>query len=218
MRKRLTRWGLANAGLTTTLLLLAGTWRDPWLDAYLLVAALTSLYPLLSIDEDLARERFHPPSQGADGVPLRFVRLFALGHLVVGALDGGRWHLGPPMPPAVRGIALAGMVIGFGLFYRAMVENRFFSAVVRVQTDRGHRVIMTGPYAIVRHPGYAGLIAAIPFSGLALGSWLSVAMGMVVSALILRRVSFEDAFLRANLDGYPAYAGRVTYRLVPGVW
>lgn len=218
MPTRVMRWALVNGILGAVLFLLAGTWHDPWLRAYVGVFAVLTLYPLLGIDEDLARERFHPPSPGADRVPLRFVRLLAAAHVVIGALDAGRWHLGPGVPPAIRGAALAGMAVSFWLFFRAMLENRFFSSVVRVQSDRGHHVIATGPYAIVRHPGYAGMIVAVPLSGLALGSWLSVALGVAFSALVVRRVLFEDSFLRANLEGYSTYAERVTRRVIPGVW
>jgi protein-S-isoprenylcysteine O-methyltransferase Ste14 len=99
-----------------------------------------------------------------------------------------------------------------------MRENRFFSSVVRVQNDRGHRVIDTGPYAVVRHPGYAGMMLGMPLSGLALGSWVASAIGVVLSLLALRRVLFEDAFLKKNLNGYTLYSSRVTYRLIPRVW
>jgi protein-S-isoprenylcysteine O-methyltransferase Ste14 len=198
--------------------LLAGTWHDPWLWAYAILWSATTSYALFSIDEDLARERFHPPTAGADGIALHVVRVIALTHFVVGALDSGRWHLTSPVPPGLRAFALAAMALTIGVFYRAMRENRFFSSVVRVQNERGHHVIDSGPYGIVRHPGYAGLILGMPFSGLALGSWLAAAIGLVMSGLILRRVMFEDTFLTKNLEGYAAYAQRVTRRLIPGVW
>jgi protein-S-isoprenylcysteine O-methyltransferase Ste14 len=115
-------------------------------------------------------------------------------------------------------VGFAGYLIFGALILRAMHVNRFFSAVVRIQNDRGHVVVDQGPYGVVRHPGYLGMIAAIPFGGLVMGSWLSVGLALVCSSMILRRVMFEDAFLRANLKGYAAYLTRVPYRLVPGVW
>jgi protein-S-isoprenylcysteine O-methyltransferase Ste14 len=196
---------------------LSGAWRDPWLWTYVAVCAVAAGYALLTIDEDLARERFHPPAAGADRVALGFIRVAAISHLAVGALDSGRWHLAP-VSPALRVVGLFFLAAMLALFYGAMRTNRFFSAVVRIQDDRGHRVVDRGLYSMVRHPGYAGLILGIPSSGLALGSWLSAAIGLVMSALILRRVLFEDAFLRANLEGYPAYAARVPHRLIPGLW
>lgn len=218
MAKQLTRWILASLILTGLIFALAGTWRDPWLWAYACVWSASTLFAMLSLGEDLARERFRPPTSGADAVALSFVRATALGHLVVGALDSGRWHLTAPVPPALRVIALAGVATMFGLFFGAMRQNRFFSTVVRIQSDRGHRVVDSGLYSVMRHPGYAGLVVGAPFSGLALGSWLAAGIGLVMSALILRRVMFEDAFLQKNLDGYAAYARRVRYRLIPGLW
>jgi len=110
------------------------------------------------------------------------------------------------------------MAVSVAVVFRAMMANRFFSAVIRIQSDRGHRVIDQGVYAVVRHPGYAGMIPSMPFSGLALGSWWGFAIGLVYSALMLRRVLFEDAYLRSHLEGYQEYTTRVPYRLIPGVW
>jgi protein-S-isoprenylcysteine O-methyltransferase Ste14 len=218
MAIRLKLWAFATSLITALIFILAGTWRDPWLWAYVGVCAATAGYAFFGIDDDLAKERFRPPTASADRVGLRLIRLAALTHIVVGALDTGRWHLTATMPAIVRALALAAMAAGLVTFYRAMRENRFFSAVVRIQGDRGHRVIDTGPYSIVRHPGYAGLILVPPLSGLALGSWLAVAVGAVVSMMVIRRVLFEDAFLRKHLDGYGAYAQRVPHRLIPRVW
>jgi protein-S-isoprenylcysteine O-methyltransferase Ste14 len=217
MTLKLVRWLTFTTTLTGLLLALSGRWTDPWLWAYASTWSMFSLYALLSLDEDLARERFHPPTPGADRLPLRVIRILALAHVVVGALDVGRWQLAP-VSDGLRVAGLAGMLAFSLLFVRAMHENRFFSSVVRIQEERGHHVITSGPYAHVRHPGYAGLILAIPCSGLALGSWLSVAIAIAYSALVLRRVIFEDGFLQTHLQGYPEYAARVQYRIIPGAW
>lgn len=218
MQKRFIRW-ISGSGLVgACVFALAGTRRDPWLWAYVLVWAAVIAYSLFTIDEDLARERFHPPTAGSDRVALVFVRISALAHLAVGALDSGRWHLTDSVPASLRAAALAGVAAMVSLFFTAMRQNRFFSAVIRIQNDRGHRVVDTGLYSVVRHPGYALLMLAMPFSGLALGSWLAAGLGLVLSVLIFRRVMFEDAFLQKNLDGYPAYAQRVQHRVIPGVW
>jgi hypothetical protein len=158
MASRLKLWAFGASLIATLLFVLAGTWRDPWLWAYVCVWTSTALYAFLGIDDDLAKERFRPPTASADRVGLRFIRLSALTHFVVGALDTGRWHLIAPMPSVARALGLALMAAGLMMFYRAMRENQFFSAVVRIQADRGHRVVDTGPYSIVRHPG-DGLVA-----------------------------------------------------------
>ena len=216
MAKRMTRFTVALLCFGTVLVLLKGG-LDGWLALYLGGWAIFALYAFASIDDDLAKERFSPPEPGADRLPLRAIRVIAVSHLVVGALDAGRWHLAP-VPDAIRVIALPLMVISALLVVQAMRANRFFSPVVRVQTERGHRVIDRGPYGTIRHPGYLGMIVSVLCSGLVLGSWLGFAFAVAYAALILRRVFFEDAFLQGNLAGYADYARRVPYRLIPGGW
>ena len=216
MARRLMRFGIVFLGLTTVLVLLNGGF-DTWLALYLLVWSIFGVYAMVSIDDDLARERFRPPEPGADRAPLRAIRLLALAHVVVGTLDAGRWHLAP-VPDTLRALALVMMVPSALFVVEAMRANRFFSPVVRVQKERGHRVIDNGPYGTIRHPGYLGMIVSVMCSGLALGSWLGFALAALYAALILRRVFFEDAFLQANLEGYADYVRRVPYRLIPGGW
>lgn len=217
MKRRVARWVLGIGVVVGLVIVLSGRWTDPWLWSYVAVWAGVSFYALMSIDEDLARERFNPPEPGADRVAVGVIRAIALAHIVVGALDTGRFHW-TSVPSSLRAVGLAGLALSALLIFYAMLSNRFFSAVVRIQKDRGHRVIDSGPYSTVRHPGYAGMILVAPMSGLALGSWISVGLAVMYSALILRRVLFEDAFLRRHLDGYDAYAARVRYRLVPGIF
>ena len=217
MTKRLTHWALASGILTIGIIGIAGRWTDLWLWGYALVWWCTSFYGMRSLDDDLARERFNPPEPGADRMPLRAVRVAALAQLLVGPLDL-RFGFAPLVPTPLRAIGLAGMALGFFLVFRSMRENYFFSAVVRIQAERGHRVISSGPYSVIRHPGYAGMIAGVPLGALAIGSWLGVGSALLYSSLILRRVIFEDGFLRRSLEGYDSYVERVRYRLLPGVW
>jgi protein-S-isoprenylcysteine O-methyltransferase Ste14 len=214
--KRFVRWFLVNLVIAAVIFAISGRYQDPWLWAYIATIALVGLYPALRLDDDLAKERFRPPEPSADRYPLAAVRLIALGHILVSCLDQ-RWQI-THVPDLVRVMGLVGVATGIGLFFRAMMTNRFFSAVIRIQKDRGHQVIDKGLYAVVRHPGYAGMLPSMLFSALALGSWLGFGLGVIFSVLVVRRVLFEDAFLRANLQGYKEYAARVRYRLVPGVW
>jgi len=213
--KRLTRWLVATT-IFSAILLLGGNTRDPWLWAYAAAFSAIGAYALYSMTDELASERFNPPSAGADRLSLRTVRLVALAHLIAGIADSryGWTHV----PDPLRAIGLAGFSLSYILMARAMLQNPFFSAVVRIQHERGHRVVQTGAYAVVRHPGYAGMILLAPLSGLALGSWIAVGLALAYSALILRRVLFEDHFLQENLEGYRSYTTRVRYRLVPGLW
>lgn len=211
------RWAVGQAVLVGGLCTLAGTWRDPWLWAFIAVVSAVALYAATTIDHGLVRERLLPRGPGADRWSLLLIRIFAIAHLIVGALDTGRWQIAP-VDPALRAAGIAGYALSFLLVVRAMRTNRFFSAAVRVQTERGHHVVESGPYRFIRHPGYAGMIPAMPFSGLALGSWLAVALALAYSAIILRRVSFEDRFLHEHLPGYSDYATRVRYKLLPRTW
>jgi len=214
---RLARWAAITIIIAVAIFGLSGRWTDPWLWAYVGVFAAAGLYAALALADDVARERFKPPEAGADRLWLRAVRLSAIANVIVGALDVGRWHLTTVASP-IRWVALAIMIATVALIFHAMTTNRFFSAVIRIQRDRGHQVVDRGPYRIIRHPGYAGMIPAVPASALVMGSWLGFAFALTYSLLMIRRVWFEDAFLRTNLDGYVEYASRVRYRLVPGFW
>src|SRR5439155_12674646 len=170
------------------------------------------------LDSDLARERFRPPSRGADAVALRWIRLSALAAFLLAPLDGGRLHLSGEVPAWIRFAGVAGFLFGFWLVLHAMTANRFFSPVIRIQNDRGHRVVDHGPYAVIRHPGYLGMLVSSPMAALALGSWWALLPAGVYWALILRRIVAEDRFLHAHLEGYEQYASRVPHRLLPGIW
>jgi protein-S-isoprenylcysteine O-methyltransferase Ste14 len=90
--------------------------------------------------------------------------------------------------------------------------------VVRIQTERGHKVISTGPYAVVRHPLYAAALLVFFSSALLLGSWYGLAASLVLAGAVVFRTVLEDRELRRGLQGYTDYAARVRYRLIPLVW
>ena len=100
----------------------------------------------------------------------------------------------------------------------ALAENRFFSSVVRIQTDRGHVVCDTGPYRIMRHPGYAGNILPLLGIVLALGSLWTIIPAVVALVIAIVRTALEDQTLQEELPGYREYAQRVRYRLLPGIY
>jgi len=108
--------------------------------------------------------------------------------------------------------------LGYAFAAWALVENRFFSSTVRIQTDRGHVVCDSGPYRIVRHPGYAGIILALPGIVLALGSvWTLVPAAVALIIAVIRTV-LEDRALQEELPGYRDYARGVHCRLIPGIY
>jgi protein-S-isoprenylcysteine O-methyltransferase Ste14 len=136
---------------------------------------------------------------------------------VVMALDAVRfdWSHVPLWLQALGAIAIA---VSMYIMHLIMRTNSFAVPVVKIQAERGHRVISDGPYAIVRHPMYGGtllLIAGIP---LLLGSWLGLALAPVIILLFAIRAVLEERTLMAELPGYADYAARVRYRLVPFIW
>jgi protein-S-isoprenylcysteine O-methyltransferase Ste14 len=118
----------------------------------------------------------------------------------------------------IQGLALLVGIFGVVIASWAMVENRFFSAVVRIQKDRDHTVCDTGPYRFVRHPGYAGGILFYLITPLALNSmWAFIPMVISVLTTVIRTV-LEDKALQNELGGYQEYTQKTPYRLIPMVW
>ena len=107
---------------------------------------------------------------------------------------------------------------GFWLNAWAQGVNRHFELTVRIQTDRGHRVIDNGPYATVRHPGYVGGTALAAGTALALGSGVALIPALICAVALALRTLAEEQTLREELPGYAAYMQRVHFRWIPGIW
>jgi protein-S-isoprenylcysteine O-methyltransferase Ste14 len=120
-----------------------------------------------------------------------------------------------------KGLIILGFILvalGYSFACWAMVENRYFSGAVRIQTDRGHMVCDSGPYQIVRHPGYFGNILALAGIVLALSSVWTIIPAMIALVIAVVRTALEDRTLKEELPGYKEYAQRVRYRLIPGLY
>jgi len=137
--------------------------------------------------------------------------------VIVAGLDY-RFNWSPEFPLWL--IVVGFILISFGYAYAtwALAENRFFSSVVRIQTERGHVVCDSGPYRFVRHPGYAGNLLALYGIVLALGSVWTLIPAAVASIITVIRTVLEDRTLQEELSGYRDYARRVRYRLIPGIY
>jgi len=144
--------------------------------------------------------------------------LFWPGSCVVAGLDYGRLHWSPSIPMPVRLIALLFFAFGLAFAAWAMLANKFFAKFVQIQTDREHIVITNGPYAYVRHPGYAGSVLAFISLPVALGSLWALLPASAGLSLWVVRTYLEDRTLHRELDGYSQYASRVRWRLMPGIW
>lgn len=144
--------------------------------------------------------------------------LFWPGATFVGGLDYGRFHWSPSVPMPVQLIALLAFALGLAFAAWAMVTNKFFAKCVAIQTEREHAVITTGPYAYVRHPGYAGTVLAFITLPVALGSLWALLPASAGLSLWAVRTFLEDRTLQKGLEGYSEYASRVRWRLIPGIW
>jgi protein-S-isoprenylcysteine O-methyltransferase Ste14 len=193
-------------------------WPEAWavLGFYLVFSAAGLL--LLPRELIAERSRLPPDAKPADlliaGLAVFFL-FFAT--LVVSGLDV-RFGWSPPLPEALRVAALAGFALGYGLALWAAHSNPFFSAVVRVQEERGHHVVASGPYARVRHPGYAGTLAGHLLLPIALGSLWGLVPAVLGLVFVVLRTVYEERTLERDLPGYREYTSRVRWRFVPGLW
>lgn len=202
----------------------AGTidWPQAWvLLVELGVLGLASGISIARHDPQLTRERMRGPIQSEQkpwdrAVLIAVLALFAALHVVAG-LDAKRFDTSD-MPLWLEVVGAISVALGLYMFHVVMRANSYATTVVRIQSERGHRVISTGPYAFVRHPMYSGAILYFVGTALLLGSWYAVAIALLIVALFGLRAVWEEQTLAAELPGYTAYAQRVRYRFVPGVW
>jgi protein-S-isoprenylcysteine O-methyltransferase Ste14 len=202
------------------LFVIAGTfaWLNGWL--FLVVTSWVGILTSRAINNSpgLAEER-RTAARTAESWDRAVVTVIGIATvLLVGlAACDRRVHWFPGVPVQIS-IAASVLALTTLVTYREMSANAFFSRYVRLQTERGHAVVSTGPYRFVRHPGYAGSIVFNLLLPLILGSWLAFAPAIGIVLALVWRTAREDRFLTAVLPGYEAYAGTVRYRLIPGLW
>jgi protein-S-isoprenylcysteine O-methyltransferase Ste14 len=115
-------------------------------------------------------------------------------------------------------LSYIGIIPALILPYLAMAENKFLTTTVRLQEERGHYVVSTGPYRFVRHPMYTGAIIAHLLTPIALGSWWAMIPGGIASLALIIRTALEDKTLQEELPGYKAFTQKTKFRLFPGIW
>jgi len=205
-------------------ILISGRWS--WWQAWV-YAGISTLGFVLSrslaarVHPDLLAERArfaeHQDAKEWDQV---LARLMGLGSGLVPLAVGLEHRFGgaASYSVVVELVGLALILDGYILGTWALVANRYFSGMVRIQYDRGHRVVSQGPYQIIRHPGYLG--ALITYLGTVLfldGRWAFITVALLAAVTVIR-TALEDQTLRQELDGYQDYAEKVRSRLIPGVW
>ena len=205
-------------------LLISGRWD--WLEAWIFAAVCIFGFAISRAlaarrNPDLLAERArmlqHEDTKSWD----KFLApLVGLGGGLIPLVAGieARVDWSPMFSPAVKIGALIVILVGWALGAYALVENRYFSGVVRIQTDRNHHVISSGPYRWMRHPGYAGALLTYLATPVFLDSpWAFLPVALIAVTLVVRTY-LEDRTLCAELEGYSEYSQRVHHRLLPGVW
>ena len=213
--------------LLMPLVLLIIGWDLDWWQGWLY----SVLFLVIGIGSRVLAEKRHPGLMAERGnfgkdqnvkrwdkvlAPLMAISL-SIPLFIVAGLDH---HFGwsPIFPLWLNILGFILITFGYAFASWAIIENRFFSSVTRIQKERGHAVCDSGPYRIVRHPGYAGNILALPGIVLALGSVWTIIPVMVALIIGAIRTALEDKTLQEELPGYRDYVRRVRYRLIPGVF
>jgi len=197
-------------------------WWQVWAYAALTLIAFVASRAVASkkhpgILKERAESLEHKDTKAFDKVAVSLLTLFMLAQQVVAGLDG-RYRWSPRLGTGVNMAAFALVILGYIFASWALVENAFFSGTVRIQKERGHHVVSTGPYRIVRHPGYSGSLLSYIAIPLLFDSLWTYVPTMLLFALLVVRTALEDRTLQKELPGYEEFTRVTRWRLVPGIW
>ena len=191
-----------------------------WVFNGLNISFILVTYLVLRDRKDLIKERLKPGNgmkrwdrvYYAVSTPMFFVML------IISVLDGGRFYWKPIVPLIIIFLGVIMYSIGQIIIIWAKKTNKFFSSVVRIQSDRKQKVCSEGPYGFVRHPGYFGGLIFTIATPFVLGSFWGLIPAILTLFLMFGRTYLEDKTLQKELDGYLEYTNKVRYRIIPGIW
>jgi protein-S-isoprenylcysteine O-methyltransferase Ste14 len=212
------RVGLALPIFALVILLPAWKWGywQGWL--YLLILYIPMffvLYYLLKNDPALLQRRMRMREK--ESVQRRIIVLSLVYFLVAFTLPGFDVRFGwSNVPSWVSLVADVLVLTGYMIFVWVLTINSYLSRVVEVEA--GQKVVSSGPYAIVRHPMYAGISLMYIASPVALGSFWALIPALFIVPILVARLLNEEQVLLRDLPGYSEYTRKVRYRLLPGVW
>lgn len=200
------------------------TWWEAW--------AVVALWTIFSVVMTIYLSRYDPAllaermkllpiqkdQKAWDKLMMLLFTIAGIALYIVPGFDVIRYQWTEPLPVQLEIIAMLIHLPCFWFLWWIMRENTYLSQVVKIDNERGHQVISSGPYAIVRHPMYSVIIVLLFALPVALGSRFSLILSLILTLLMIVRTYFEDQTLHEELQGYPQYARETTYRLMPGVW
>jgi protein-S-isoprenylcysteine O-methyltransferase Ste14 len=198
----------------------AGTLRfwQAWVYLFFTSALSVSLFGYLRRKDPQLLERRRRGPWGEKEVRQKLLHYLALliflGTFVLSSLDHRFAWSSVPLAVEIAGYAF--VAIGYLIYFVVFSENTYSGATIEVTPDQ--KVISTGPYSVVRHPMYAGLLVMLLGTPLALGSWWGLVMVIPMAVDIVLRILYEERFLTANLPGYADYRRMTRCRLVPSIW
>jgi protein-S-isoprenylcysteine O-methyltransferase Ste14 len=208
--------------LTVGLLLIGGrtSYWQAWLFGLVNCLLVLALSVWLADQAQLIRDRMKPgPATKAwDKILMAVFFPLALAVPVVASLDSGRFGWSAPFHVIIYPLGYAVYVASACMHIGAIRANRFYKSTVSIEPEKGQAVVDAGPYAVVRHPGYTGIIFMEIGIAIVLGSLWALIPAVLVAALLVVRTVLEDTALRAELPGYDGYTERVRYRVLPGLW
>jgi len=204
----------------------AGIWH--WWEAWVIVAlwgifGIVMTCFLLRHDPELLAERLkfvplHKDQKVWDKMIMLVFFIAGIGLYIIPGFDVVRYEWSESLPLWMKILAMIVHLPCFILLGWVMRENTYLSQVVKIDKERDHQVVTSGPYALVRHPMYSVIIVLLFAVPVALGSRYAVVLAMFLTVLLIVRTYFEDRTLYAELKGYPEYARQTRYRLIPKVW
>ena len=196
-------------------------WWNGWaLSAIYILWTLGSIIFILPVNPQMLAERSRPKAGGKkwDVIMVGTMGVFLMAAYIIACLDV-RFGWSQPFPLYAQIIGVVVAVLGYDfLLVWSMIANAYFTAIIRIQTDRQHRVATGGPYRFVRHPGYVGTILTHLATPFLLGSAWALIPAILAVIVLVVRTGLEDKTLQAELPGYTEYTQKTPYRLIPGVW
>lgn len=204
----------------------AGTWQ--WWEAWVMIVIWTAYgivttHYLLRHDPALLAERLkflplHKEQKYWDKVLMSLFFIAGIGLYLIPGFDVVRYEWSEPLPEWMRVLAMLIHLPCFLLLGWVMRENTYLSQVVKIDKDRDHKAVTSGPYALIRHPMYTVVIVLLFALPVALGSRFALILAVFLTLLLIIRTYCEDRTLHEELKGYPEYAKQTRYRLIPGIW
>lgn len=205
-------------------ILFLSAWKIDYFQGYvfLLTNLFTALMNFWTIRNDAElmteRSKVGKDTKSWDKLILGLSGVTFLISVVIAGLDSGRFQWSPHFHWSITVLGIILTIFGQVIFLTARNENKYFSSVVRIQTDRGHSVCDTGIYKFVRHPGYFGMTISLAALPLLTGSVWSTIPIIIAIILLFIRTYFEDETLKKELPGYSDYIQKTRQRLIPGIW